>query len=68
MRNKFAGRCRDCGCSVMAGEGYFHNNGAGAWPKWSVRCIPCVAKARAERGDNLSLAQQHALAALGEGE
>lgn len=60
MRNRFAGNCRDCGAAVAEGAGYFHKQPRGVWPKWAVRCIPCVAQAKADRGDPLSLAQREA--------
>ncbi len=61
MRNAYPGACRDCGKHVAAGEGYFHKNPRGTSPKWSVRCVPCVAQGKQARGAPLSFAQRDAL-------
>jgi NAD-dependent SIR2 family protein deacetylase len=57
MRNKYAGSCRECSGHVAEGAGYFERHGGG----WRVRCIPCTAKAKRDRGDSLSFAQRDAL-------
>jgi len=61
-RNQFAGPCRDCCQHVEAGAGYFHKNPRGTTPKWSVRCVLCVATGKRDRGASLSDYQQAALA------
>jgi hypothetical protein len=63
MRNRFAGNCRDCGRHVAEGAGYFHKEPRGTWPKWSVRCISCVAAGKQARGAPQSFGQQAALSA-----
>lgn len=40
MRNKYAGDCLRCHCTVEAGAGYFQRVGG----RWRVRCRPCVGK------------------------
>lgn len=65
-RNQFAGSCKDCGQHVEAGEGYFHKMPRGSSPKWSVRCVMCVALGKKARGDSLSDYQRRALVAAGE--
>jgi hypothetical protein len=65
-RNQFAGACKDCGQQVEAGAGYFHKMPRGAFPKWAVRCITCVATGKAARGDSLSHHQRQALSNLGD--
>lgn len=64
MRNKFAGSCRDCGTHVAEGAGYFHKQPRGMRPKWTVRCVPCVALAKEARGADLSYVQREALLVL----
>jgi hypothetical protein len=61
MRNRYAGPCRDCGGHVAEGEGYFHKQPRGVWPKWCVRCITCVAQGKLARGDSLTPPQRDAL-------
>jgi hypothetical protein len=61
MRNRYPGPCRDCGQPVAAEAGYFHKQPKGSWPKWTVRCVLCVAKGKLERGDSLSNAQWDAI-------
>ncbi len=55
MRNKFAGMCADgCGTRVEPEAGYFeriaYRNRKPGDPKWKVRCIPCVVKAKMKSG------------------
>lgn len=66
MRNQYRYACRDCGQMVEAGEGYFHKNPRGSFPKWSVRCVLCVAVGKRDRGDSLSDYQRAALVSTGE--
>lgn len=40
MRNKYAGSCLRCHCTVEAGAGYFQRVDG----RWRVRCRSCVGK------------------------
>lgn len=40
MRNKYAGECLRCHCTVAAGSGFFQRVAG----RWRVRCRSCVGK------------------------
>lgn len=64
MRNQYPGPCKDCGGNVPAGEGYFEKQRGGGW---AVRHILCTAVKYLEAGSrpqDMSHAQQAALAAV----
>lgn len=61
MRNRFPGRCNDCGEDVEAEAGYFQKNPKPRGPKWLVRCVECVARGKVERGKPLTPPQEAAL-------
>jgi len=50
MRNKYAGRCADCACEVMAEEGYFERRNG----RFVVRCMKCVVEGKLKKGKPLS--------------
>lgn len=67
MRNRFAGRCRECRRLVNPGEGYFEKV-MGKTYGWNVRCIPCTVKGKAANGvkpEYMSRDQQRVYRELG---